>query len=160
MGWTGFLQLQNCSKQGFWCPSQHLRVFGNALRQRVGLLGCAGQGQELEWMIPVTPFWLWIFHDSIISLICWELISFIKCSTPFLKATAPKWGLFISLILGPEGKHSYTTFFSEHLIEYGPQWRCKRPQISTDLLLSVTHFSSISLEPFLFLLGIAWIGKF
>lgn len=31
----------------------------------MGLLGCPGQGQELDWMVLAGPFQLWIFSDSV-----------------------------------------------------------------------------------------------
>lgn len=59
-----------------------------ALRNRVGFLGCFGQGQGLRSMIPGAPLQLRIFHDtdskeetSQLSFCCWELLGSPSTST-------------------------------------------------------------------------------
>lgn len=61
----------------------------NALRHRVGFRACPAQDQELDWMIPVGPFQLWIFYDSVISTQASIIFTDTEQPAHPLPATAP-----------------------------------------------------------------------
>lgn len=61
----------------------------NALGHSVAVTAYPVQGPELDWMIPVGPFQLWIFYDSVISTQASILFMDTERSTHSLPATAP-----------------------------------------------------------------------